>query len=45
VLDQFCEVLNKPIEEFERDVKSKDLEHIDLTLQKLIAFVKCCKLD
>jgi hypothetical protein len=45
VLDSFGQLLAYPTEEFEQKVKSKELVHIDLTLQKLIAFIKNCSID
>lgn len=44
VLDNFRDLLTNTTEEFENRVKSKELEYIDLTLQKLIAFIKQCEL-
>jgi hypothetical protein len=38
-------ILLKTTEEFELKVKSKELEHIDLTLQKLVAFIKNCDIN
>ena len=45
VLDNFILILLKTTEEFELKVKSKELEHIDLTLQKLVAFIKNCDIN
>jgi hypothetical protein len=44
VLDEFINLLKMDTLEFGRKVNSKKIEMIDLTLQKLIAFIKNCSL-
>ena len=44
VLQEFATELKKSTIEFQKDVKSKKIEMIDLTLQKLVAFIKNCSL-
>jgi hypothetical protein len=44
VLDEFINLLKMDTLEFGRKVNSKKIETIDLTLQKLIAFIKNCSL-
>lgn len=44
VLDEFSHELNKSTFEFQKSVKSKKIDMIDLTLQKLIGFIKNCSL-
>ena len=45
VLDEFIHLLKMDTLEFGRTVKSKKIDMIDLTLQKLIAFIKNCSLS
>ena len=45
VLDSFGQLLTYPTQEFEQKVKSKELVHIDVTLQKLISFIKNCSME
>jgi len=44
VLSEFAEVLQNDTSYIDKKVKSKKIEMIDLTLQKLIAFIKNCSL-
>ena len=44
VLYKFNEDLTKPIELFQASMKTRELIHIDQTLQKLIAFIKDCSI-
>lgn len=45
IFDHFVAMLSRPTEVFEQQVKSRDLEAIDMTLQKLIGFIKACTLE
>lgn len=45
VLDEFIHLLKMDTMEFGATVKSKKIDMIDLTLQKIIAFIKNCSLN
>ena len=44
MLDEFTQLLKMDTYKFGQVVKSKKIDMIDLTLQKLIAFIKNCSL-